>query len=401
MRTLVAALLTLGAPALAAAQELAVTAPTVTVTGATNRATVAWSYVRGALGYQVMRREVAQDAKTLPAPTAWAQVAAAPGSPFGDVLPKPSVTYEYRVDAVLRGGALVSSAPVPYAAPPFTTATNVVAAGTGMNVSLTWTAATNVTGYHVVRRMTGTGGVILETVQRTTTPLTVTTFADVVPQPGLRYDYEVVSIDPAGLRYSSAWAGYVAPMVLVAPSVTILGNTDKAELTWGATAGAYGYRVERVELDPRGQPLTKPIEVARLTQALTVADPLPNPGSTYRYMVQAVTAEGVLGPTTELDFVAPPFTTPAGVLVSGAGGRVRISWFFGGGIAFSTVYRRTVAPDGSTTVPSKMIASRLATTSFVDALPAPGVIYEYQVSGVGMDGREWPSAWVRYVAGKW
>ena len=75
MRRLTLAFITLGVPALAAAQELVVTAPTVTVTGATNRATVSWSIVRGALGYQVMRREVPADPKV--APPAWAQVTAA------------------------------------------------------------------------------------------------------------------------------------------------------------------------------------------------------------------------------------------------------------------------------------------------------------------------------------
>jgi len=41
------------------------------------------------------------------------------------------------------------------------------------------------------------------------------------------------------------------------------------------------------------------------------------------------------------------------------------------------------------------------TTDFIDVIPTPGLVYEYQVVGIGRDGRLWPSAWVRFTAGTW
>lgn len=384
-------------------QELTPTAPTVsvTVTGSTNRATVSWTAVRGVLTYQVMRHELDREGKTQ---TPWAQVAAVPGGPFVDVLPKPSVRYEYRVDAVLRGGALVASAPVTYAAPPYSTATNLsvkgVATGTTAQTTLTWTAATNVVGYHVFRRWTRKDGSVAEHIQRTTAPIAVTSFADVIPQLGEMYDYQVVSIDPTGATYPSDWVIITVAAPLVAPVVTIVGAGDKANLSWGATVAPY-YTITRAALDAAGRPTEKPLQVARMTNATSFSDPLPNPGTGYRYQVIPITAEGLMGPPAELDFLAAAYTTPGNVTVAGAGGRVGIAWCVGSGTAGHFVMRRVVNPDGTTTSPVQ-VSPRLAnTSSYVDALPTAGLVYEYQVVGLGMDMRQWASAWVRYVAGKW
>jgi hypothetical protein len=57
--------------------------------------------------------------------------------------------------------------------------------------------------------------------------------------------------------------------------------------------------------------------------------------------------------------------------------------------------------DGTTSDLTQRTSQLNPAPSFVDVIPMANAIYEYQVVAVGMDGRLWPSAWVRFAAGSW
>jgi len=387
------------AAVLCALSLLAVAGPapsqmTVTVQGSGNSATVAWPFVRGAIAYSVNRRTMSVEADgRILATGPWREVRRVAGSPYVDVVPQPSTLYEYRVDAVTRMD--ISAGPVvQYTSPPFTTPTNVVVTGAGSQVTLSWAPAIAVSGYHVIRYDPNR-------TQRTQFPITATTFVDAIPVLGTMYGYEVLSVDATGAMATSQRVDYKSPLVIIPPAVTILGTGDRATLTWTATAGALWYDVMRQVFDQNGQPLGSPKPLASRIAGLSFTDALPGPGTPLSYTVVAVGGDGnPITTSTAVSFTAAPYTTPGGLVAAGGGGKVSLSWRAASGITGYYVARRTVRPDGSVgdlVAPARLIN----TTDFVDTIPTPGLIYEYQVVGVGVDGRTWPSEWVRYAAGTW
>jgi len=403
-RSAVVALFTIGSPL--AAQELRLSAPSVTVTGTRNLTTVTWSQISGALRYAVMRRTAMLDPKTGQVFSAepWAAVATVVGGTYGDVLPRPSVLYEYRVDAGLRMGT-VSSAPVSYPAPPFTTPTNVAITGSGVQANVVWAPAAGVSGYQVWRRTLRRDGSVFELGQRTTTPTPSPSFADVIPRLGEIYEYQIVSIDPTGVTWPSGWAKYDAPPLTLPPPpppvVTIVGTGDRASLSWTATAGAIGYTVSRAQLNSSGQAGSLVQLTPGPMPAIGFTDALPAPSTRFQYAVTAVMPDMSLVAAPGVVFDAPPYSTPGNITVAGAGGRVGITWCAASGVMGYIVWRRTAQTDGSIRDLSQRMPQPLPAASFIDVLPTPGLMYEFQVVAVGLDGRLWPSAWVRYTAGTW
>lgn len=391
--TLALTLAASGAPA----QSSSLVPPVTKVTGSANKANVDWTAVKGTTTYTVMRRimSLEPDGRIL-ATQAWGAIANVAGTPYVDVLPKPSTIYEYRVDATLRDGSVLSGATIQYTAPAYTTPTKLSVTGSGYQVNLSWTPATAVNGYLVMRtqQKTTTGRV-----QLTPSPIGGSTFTDVLTITGVGYDYEVVSVDPYGAMASSGVVSYNAPVA--GPSVAIVGTGDQAQLSWTQTTGAYFYDVMRETLDASGQVIAKLVEIARALQTTSYTDPALEPGARHRYTVVARGFDGnPIVSSNATTFTVASYLTPVGIIATGGGGRVSLSWRAANGVAGYQVNRRTVRPDGTTfdaATPSKM----QGTTDFVDVIPTPGLVYEYQIVGIGRDYRLWPSAWVRFTAGTW
>jgi len=385
------------------AQTLRTATPTITVNGSGNQAQVAWSQVSGILQYAVMRHEITlRPDGTVASSTPWAAVATVTGGAYSDVLPKPSVLYEYRIDGTLRLGPTVSSSVARYPAPAFTTPGNVAVTGTGTQANVSWSPGTAVVAYLVWRRITKSDGTVANLEQRTPTPIIATSFVDSVAAGNL-YEYQVQSLDATYATYPSAWVRYAAPaapaVVLTAPMVSVTGIADKATVSWVPVTGAVNYMIERTAADAAGKPIGRLMQ--QLTPSTTFNDVVSEPGATVTYTVTAVAANSATGPAKTLIYLTPQYTTPVGVTVAGAGGQVAISWCLTTGMAGYEIWRRTVNPDGSVTAPMERTRGGMGISSWTDKLPTPGLIYEFQVVAVGMDYRRWPSAWVRYAAGSW
>ena len=386
-------------------KDLNVTAPGVTVTGNANQASVAWTQITGATRYDVIRHELTINPDgTTGAATAWVTIASVTAGAYADVLPKPSVLYEYRVDAVLRIGSTVSSNPVRYAAPAFTTPTNVTVTGANMQATVSWAPAAGVSGYNVWRREVHNDGSVGGLLQRTGTPVTGTTFNDALPVLGVPYEYQVIAFDPSGANWPSTWTRYAAPapVALTAPTVAIAGAGDKALVQWSPVTGAASYRVSRVQLDVKGVPMGSATPLAPGPTGLALTDILPAPSVAYGYSVTAVSADMSSSATSPLvTFMSPPFMTPGTIVAAGGGGKVGLTWCAVSAVAGYQVWRRTLRTDGSTADLSQRTSQMVQTPSFVDVISTANSIYEYQVVAVGLDGRLWPSAWSRFAAGSW
>jgi hypothetical protein len=247
-----------------------------------------------------------------------------------DVLPKPSVLFEYRIDATLRIGATVSSNTVRYASPAFTTPTNVAVTGSGTQATVSWVPAAGVTGYNVWRRVVRSDGTVSDLLQRTGIPITGTTFNDLLPVPGVLYEYQVVSLDASGANWPSTWTRYAAPaaaVVLSPPVVAVAGSGDKALVQWSAVNGAATYRVSRVQLDATGRATGSPTPLQPGPTGLSLVDNLPAPSTAYGYSVTALTADYSSSATsTVVSFMAPPYMTPGTIVAAGGGGNVGLTW---------------------------------------------------------------------------
>ncbi len=380
------------------AAPLAAQTPTISVTvnGTANQATLSWSQLAGPTRYAVMRHEISVDPRGMVRSlTDWASVATLTIGTYSDVLPKPSALYEYRIDATARTGT-VSSAPVRYATPAFTTATNVAVSGASSQATVSWAAAMSVTGYNVWRRTVKTDGSVADLSQRTPAPIAATSFADALPALGTTYEYQVVSADPSGATYPSTWVRYSAPAAATPPVVTVVGAGDKATLSWTATAGAVGYSLSRAPIDAMGRLGPAVMLTQGTLAALTFTDALPAPGTPYGYTVTAVMPDMSTVKSPNVPYFTPAYTTPGNVLAAGAGGKVGVTWCAAWAVAGYVVWRRTVRTDGTTADLTQLTPRPIPTPGFVDAIPTPGLIYEYQVVGVGLDGRLWPAPWARY-----
>ena len=133
----------------------------------------------------------------------------------------------------------------------------------------------------------------------------------------------------------------------------------------------------------------------------TITDGALAPSTTYQYTVSAVFQDMSTMPSRAVDFTVPAYRTPGNVTVAGGGGRVGISWCAAAGVTGYIVHRRTVRTDGSVVDASQRTPQPIPATSFIDDLPTPGLIYEFQVVSIAADYSTTPAPWVRFQAGAW
>ncbi len=391
MAFLAAAIAILVAGLLSAGSARALMAQTVTVTGAGNTVTLTWGRTRAGTSFSVARRQLVLDARGQPQSAAgYSTIATVTSQGYRDVLTVPSVLYEYQVSAVGADGTLYPGAPVQYAAPAFTTVTNLSVTGTASQANVAWTAAFGVAGYQVWRRTVQHDGTTGAPGQRTAQLLPASGFADPSLVPGELYEYQVVSVTPDGTGWPSSWVRYVPP---TPPVVSLGGAGDRVILNWTRTSGAVGYQIARYALDQTGRRASGGPITGSPVAADTYTDGLPSP-ALYQYQVVAVLADGSTIGSEPVSYPAPAFTTPLGVGAAAVGLRGVVTWNAGPGVTGYQVWRRFVDPVGRVSAATQVAVVPPGGTVWLDTLPDATSRVEYQVIGLSKDGRSWPSAWV-------
>jgi len=154
-------------------------------------------------------------------------------------------------------------------------------------VTLTWTASSGATSYHVKRAATS-GGLYTQV-----GAATVTSYTDAGLTNSTKYFYVVSALNTAGESANSSEASGTPTLPAPAPSVpavpTALAATagnQQVSLSWTASSGATSYHVKRASAS--GGPYT---QVGAPTTASYTNTGLTN-GTTYFYVVSALNATG-------------------------------------------------------------------------------------------------------------
>ena len=238
-----------------------------------------WNASSGATAYYVKR------STTTGGP--YAQIATPGGTSYADNNVTNGTKYYYVVAAYNSYGQSQNSSEVnatPTAPPAPGAPSGLQAIAGNAEVSLSWTASTGATSYHV-KRSTITGGPYAQVSAPTSANFSDTGLAN-----GTTYYYVVSALNASGESTNSLEAS-ATPAAPAAPPATPTGLTAapgnaQASLTWTASAGAASYHVKRGTSS--GGPYT---QVAAPTTASDVDTGLTN-GTTYYYVVSALNAAG-------------------------------------------------------------------------------------------------------------
>jgi fibronectin type 3 domain-containing protein len=241
---------------------------------------LSWASASGATSYSVKRSGSSGGP--------YAQVATPSGTAYVDSTVSNGTKYFYVVAAVNATGpsgnsaevSATPAAPVQVPAVPL----GLVATAGNAQVSLTWTASSGATSYHV-KRATTSGG-----------PYTqigapgAATYTDSGLTNGTTYYYVVSALNSAGESTNSGQASAkpVAPVQIPAVPAGVVATAGNAQvsLTWTASSGATSYHVKRATTG--GGPYT---QIAAPGVASYTDIGLSN-GTTYYYVVSALNSAG-------------------------------------------------------------------------------------------------------------
>ena len=185
---------------------------------------------------------------------------------------------------------------------------------------------------------------------------------------------------PDAAIYDVAYSGgpfTVAALPAPTGVVATATSSTRIALTWDAVAGATSYEIYRSESE--GGPYTSPPKVSTSNGYANTGR---TPGTTYYYVVRAVSAAG-----SSVDSAEVSATTPAGTaaptnlaVTATTSTKVTLSW---DSVSDATSYqlRRSTTPGGS----YAPVASTAATT-LTDTTAAPGTAYYYVVAATGPAG---------------
>jgi hypothetical protein len=181
---------------------------------------------------------------------------------------------------------------------------NLTATSGNALVSLTWSASSGATSYHVKRAATS-GGPYTQVGEPTSTSYTDTSLTN-----GTTYYYVVSALDSAGESADSAQvsATPVAPVAIPATPSGLAATPGNAQvaLSWTASTGATGYNVKRSTTS--GGPYT---QVGEPTSTSYTDTSLTN-GTTYYYVVSALDSAGESANSAQISALpAAPTSPPA------------------------------------------------------------------------------------------
>jgi fibronectin type 3 domain-containing protein len=334
--------------------------------------TLAWTPSARATSYHVKR------ATTSGGP--YFQISAPTSAAYIDTTATNGTTYYYEVSAVNSAGesansAQASSTPT---APLQIPSVPIGLAATAANaqVSLTWSAVTGATSYHV-KRATTFGGPYTQIAAPTSA-----NYTDATASNNTTYYYVVSAVNSAGESASSAQVSATPTAAIQIPNVptglaATAGNAQ-VSLSWSTTAGATGYHVKRATTS--GGPYT---QIAALTSA-NYTDSAAVNGTTYYYVVSAVNSAGEsansIPSSATPSAPIPSPSIPTGLAATAGNAQVSLTWSATTG-ATSYHVKRSINSGG----PYTQIAAPTA-SNFTDTTTANGTTYYYVVSAVNSVG---------------
>ena len=338
-------------------------APTVSIAAGDAQATLSWSPVANATGYNIKRSSTSGGPYT----TVQANVS---GTSFTDTSLLNSAGYYYVVTALNGPAESAYSTEVtttPVGAPPVPTGLQATSADGA--VSLTWTSSYGATSYKILRSLTSGSG--FAQVGTSTTA----SYADTSVTNGTTYFYKISAISPNGESAPSSEASATPLALPAAPTgLTATGSNGAVTLTWTASVSATSYNVKSTTTSGSDYSV-----VATISSTSFVDTGLTNGAPVY-YIVSAINAIGEGSNSSEVS--ATPIAPPAApsVTVSSGSGVAEIQW---SAVSGATSY--SVKRSGTSGGPYTVLTTGTA-TSYLDTSVTNGAVYYYVVTASNAGG---------------
>ncbi len=344
------------------------------------QASLTWSASSGATSYNIKRSTTSGGPYT--------QLAAVTSPSYTDSTVSNGVTYFYVATAVDSAGESADSAPASVTPDPAITTpavpTGLAAKAGNAQASLTWSASSSATSYHVKRATTG-GGPYTQVAAPTSTSYTDTSLAN-----GTTYYYVVSALDSAGESANSAQVSATPVASATTPAtptnISATAGNAQASLTWSASSGATSYHVKRSTTS--GGPYT---QTAAPTATSYTDTGLTN-GTTYYYVVSALDSAGESANSAQVS--AKPAAsvtipaTPTALAATAGNAQASLSWSASSGATSYHVKRSTTSGGPFTQIGAP------TTTSYTDSSVTNGTTYYYVVSALDSAGESANSAQV-------
>ena len=370
-----------GTSTVTSSQTTVPVAPTgLAATAGNAEVTLSWTASSGAASYHVKR------ATTSGGP--YTQLAAPTTTGYTDSSAANGTDYFYVVSAVDSAGESADSAQA--SATPeapsvtLTAPTNLRAITGNAQVTLSWTASTGATSYHV-KRATTSGGPYTQVAAPTSTSYTDTAVTN-----GMTYYYVVSAVDSSGESADSSQVSAALAASATAPTAptglsATAGNAQVA-LSWNASTGATSYHVKRATTS--GGPYT---QIAAPTSN-SYTDTSAANGMTYYYVVSALDSTGESANSAQVSATLAATATapsaPAGLKATSGNAQVALSWTASTGATSYHVKRATTSGGPYTQVAAP------TTTTYTDTSVTNGTSYYYVVSALDSTGESANSAQV-------
>ena len=339
----------------------------VTVTSTSSTCVqITWSAVYGATSYHVKR-------------------GASPGGPFSTIASPTTTSYQdcsltagttyyYEVTAVIAGGesgitGIISVTPSTLPNGP----SDLSGVPGNTTALLQWSAIAGVTTYNV-NRATVSGG------PYSAVGTTVgTTFTNTGLTNGTTYYYTVSGATGVVTQQSNQVA--VTPTVPGPASLIATAGNAQVVLTWGAISGATSYKVKR-SLGSGG-----PYTTIASPTTTTYTDTGVTNGTTYYYVVSAVTGSGETGNSNEATATpAFPPATPGNLVAVPGNASVALTWYYSPAASSYAVKRSTVSGSGYVTIATVPAPQFPANSSFTDTSLTNYTTYYYVVTAQNAGG---------------
>ena len=338
----------------------------LSATAGNQQVALLWSASSGATSYHVKRSTTSGGPYT--------QVSAPTGTNFTDTGLTNGTTYFYVVSGVNASGESANSTQVSATpqSPTPAVPTGLSAAAGIQQATLTWTASSGATSYHV-KRSTTNGGPYTQV----SAPAS-NSFTDTGLTAGTAYFYVVSAVNASGESANSAQAGATPkPAVPVIPAdLSATAGTQQVALLWTASSGATSYNVKR------GTNSGGPYVQVSTPTTNSFNDTGLTAGTTYFYVVSAVNATGESANTAQVSATPKPPVpaVPAGLSATAGKEQVVLLWSASAGATSYTVKRAT-----TTGGPFSLVSTPTLTT-FTDTGLTDGTTYFYVVSALNSGG---------------
>jgi fibronectin type 3 domain-containing protein len=347
---------------------------------------LSWNLVSGVSQYNVYRSTTSFGEGTVPIAM---NVYGSYGSgSYYDSTASTNTTYFYQVTAVTNVGESAKSnqAVATCGATPLPAPTVITADPGNSQISVQWATVTGATSYNLFREVGGSSWSLYQL------GLTANSYVDTGLTNGTNYGYYCAAVNNTGEGSASSYnAAYATPTTTALTTPTGLTATAYSSyigLSWSSVSGIYEYNVYRGTAAAGEGAVPIAENVYGYGGSVTYQDYSAVSGTTYYYVVTAVSSAGESGKSNESSATIGAATpaAPSSITATGGSTQITVSWSAVTGATSYDLFRQVGSGSFS------LYQSGLSTTTYADTSVTAGITYSYYVTAVNGAGQGSASA---------